>query len=380
MPPLSSLPITGPDAPEQRHLRLGFLPLSDCAPLLVASRLNLGRRYGLTLELCRQPSWSVLRERLYRGELDAAQSLYGMAYAMALGIGGPQLDTAVLMTLNQNGQAITLARPLADALQAGQPLREVLLGRGGRPSFAHTLSAGTHALWLNYWLAANEIDPLKEVDSVTLPPAAMAAAMARSGLDGFCCGEPWPSVAEADGSGRCVISSSQIWPDHPEKVLLCRRELAEQRPNTARALVKTLLDACRWLDDPVHRCQAAEWLAEPGLIGLPAELIAPRLIGTELAPGARPLRFYADGEVNYPYLSDAEWFIGQFRRWGLLQEEVAPALAAEVNQTRLYREAAGQLGVPLPQGERRSSVLIDGQRWGGWGKTRPLQEAAPELA
>jgi nitrate/nitrite transport system substrate-binding protein len=279
------------------------------------------------------------------------------------------------MTLNQNGQAIVLARPLAEALQAGRPLRDVLFGRGHKPRFAHTLSAGTHALWLNYWLAANGIDPIAEVDSIMLPPAAMAAALARDGLDGFCCGEPWPGVAEADGSGRCVISSSQIWPDHPEKVLLCRRELAEQRPNTARALVKTLLEACRWLDDPLHRRQAAEWLAEPGLIGLPAGRIADSLVGGELASRARLLRFHADGAVNYPYLSDAEWFIGQFQLWGLLHEPVTAALAAEVNQTGLYREAADHLGVPLPLGECRRSVMIDGRVWEGW----PKAEAA-ELA
>ncbi|MDN0083635.1 CmpA/NrtA family ABC transporter substrate-binding protein [Crenobacter sp. SG2305] len=358
-------PVIGSNTPEQRHLRLGFLPLSDCAPLLVASRLGLGRRYGLTLELSRQPSWSVLRDRLCNGELDAAQSLYGMAYAMTLGLGGAQVNMAVLMTLNQNGQAITLARSLVDALQAGRPLCEVLIERGGRSSFAHTSPTGTHALWLNYWLAANQIDPMKEVDSVTLPPPAMAAALARDGLDGFCCGAPWHSVAEADGSGRSVISSSEIWPDHPEKVLACRRDFVERYPNSARALVMALLDACRWLDDPVHRHQAAQWLAEPGLIGLPAELIAPSLIGTTLAPGARPLRFHADGEVNYPYLSDAEWFIGQFRRWGLLREAVDPQLVATVNRTGLYREAAGLLGVPLPSGERRRSVLIDGLVWEG---------------
>ncbi|MBB5193391.1 nitrate/nitrite transport system substrate-binding protein [Silvimonas terrae] len=352
------------------HLRLGYVAQAECAPLVVAQRLRLAEQYGMTLELCRQPSWSALRDKLLRGELDAAQMLHGMAYGIQLGLGGQQADMAVLMTLSQNGQAITLSNALADAVMAGSSLRMKLVDTPRRRVFAHTFPTGTHALWLFYWLAAQGIHPLNDVRSVTVPPTQMAESLARGELDGYCAGEPWSTLASNSHHGTTVVTSSEIWPDHPEKALTCRLDFVKQHPDAARALIRILLEACQWLDDPALRPLAAPWLATPEVIGQPEHLILARLLGdygkAPLRQPARPIRFFAGGEVNYPWLSDGLWFLSQFKRWGMTQEPASNVTVVKaVNQTALFAEAAGEAGVAVPPDAYRTSILMDGQPWNG---------------
>ncbi|UYB52998.1 ABC transporter substrate-binding protein [Xanthomonas sp. AM6] len=356
---------------EPRTLRLGYLPLIDCAPLIAAVRLGLDRRHGLRLELQRQASWAAVRDKLLSGELDAAHALAGLIYGVECGIGGPQADLAILLTLNQNGQAIALAPALADAVAQGTPLRVALAALGRPPVFAQTFPTGTHAMWLYYWLAAQGVDPIGAIQAVTLPPSQMPDALARGELDGYCAGEPWAAQAEAIGVGRRVIRSGDLWPGHPEKVLACRRAFAALQPELATALTATLLEACRWLDAAAHRRQAVAWLADAEVIGLPAERIAACLLpGGAADDGADPqgLRFHADGVANMPWLSDGRWFLQQFRRWGWLPASAAGAaqdavhdaqVVARVHRLDIYRAAAAQSGVALPAHDARDDGLPD---------------------
>ncbi|MBN4665940.1 ABC transporter substrate-binding protein [Pandoraea nosoerga] len=361
-------PTTG-GAPEKRHLRVGFVALSDAAPLIVAKRLELGHEHGLTLELSRESSWAAIRDKLLTGELDAAHSLYGLVYGVQLGIGGPREAMAVLMVLNRNGQAITVTPSLADAMAQTGDVRSALASLGRKPVFAQTFPTGTHAMFLNYWFAAQGVDPLTEISRIVIPPAHMVAAMDEGGLDGFCCGEPWHAVAQARGLGRTVVVSSDIWPNHPEKVLACRHDFVTRYPRTAQALVRTLLSACRWLDMPGHRAEAAGWLAEPAWVGAPRDLIAARLLGDfGRLPGRHallPVSFFDDGAVNYPHPLDGIWFIAQYRRWAMVGDEAlaqAAQTAAAINQTALFESAARAEGLPAaatPAGD----VLCDGRVW-----------------
>ncbi|SDV48778.1 CmpA/NrtA family ABC transporter substrate-binding protein [Chitinasiproducens palmae] len=373
-----------PHAGAQR-VRVGFVALSDAAPLVAAHRLQLDAHHGVEIVLCRQPSWSAVRDKLMSGELDAAHMPYGLPYGMELGIGGPQCGMAVLMVLNWNGQAITLAPGLADAYRASGELRGAMAGLGRKPVFAQTFPTGTHAMLLNYWLAAHGIDPLAEVRSIVIPPPQMAAALAARELDGFCAGEPWHAVAEAAGAGRTILPTSAIWPDHPEKVLACRRDFAALYPDIAGALIGTLLEACRWLDSAPNRLRAAQWLAAPTLLDAPRELIAARLLDRfpdGAIDGAAPLRFHADGAVNLPRAEDGLWFITQFRRWGMHPNRQGPdasetrakqggadaedaATAARVTHAALYRDAAARAGVSLPADPGYRHVLCDGTVWHG---------------
>ncbi|AXE96337.1 CmpA/NrtA family ABC transporter substrate-binding protein [Paraburkholderia terricola] len=358
--PLASGPL------EKTHLRLGFVALSDAAPLVAAKLLEFGHAHGLTLELSRQPSWAAVRDKLLSGDLDAAHALYGLVYGVQLGLGGPQTDMAVLMVLNRNGQGITLSNRLADALAEQRTLPKALATLGRKPVFAQTFPTGTHAMWLYYWLASQGVDPLRDIESVVIPPPQMVAALADDKLDGLCVGEPWNAMAEAEGVGRTIAYTSEVWPDHPEKVLACRRDFVSANPNTARALVQTMLEACRWLDGAGHREEIARWLARPEYIGIDEALIAARL-GDEIAastPRGLPVRFFDDGAVNYPHAFEGAWFVTQFERWGMIDARADYAqIAARVNQTQLYREAAAGVGVAVPAGHT-AQVFIDGKVWG----------------
>ncbi|QQC65910.1 CmpA/NrtA family ABC transporter substrate-binding protein [Paraburkholderia ginsengisoli] len=355
---------------EKTHLRLGFVALSDAAPLVAAKLLEFGHAHGLTLELCRQPSWAAVRDKLLSGDLDAAHALYGLVYGVQLGVGAPRTEMAVLMVLNRNGQAITLSNRLADALAEHRTLRKALATLGRKPVFAQTFPTGTHAMWLYYWLASQGVDPLRDIESVAIPPPQMVAALADDKLDGLCVGEPWNALAEAQRVGRTVAYTGDVWPDHPEKVLACRRDFVDAHPNTSRALVQTMLEACRWLDGAGHREEIARWLARPDYIGIDETLIAARLgantdtnSGT-VTPTSPPLRFFDDGAVNYPHPFEGEWFLTQFERWGMIDARADYAqIAARINQTQLYREAATRMNVAVP-GENLTRVLIDGEVWG----------------
>ena len=350
---------------EKTHLRLGFVALADAAPLVAAKLLEFGHAHGLTLELSRQPSWAAVRDKLLSGDLDAAHTLYGLVYGVQLGLGGPQTDMAVLMVLNRNGQAVTLSSRLADALAEHGNLPKALATLGRKPVFAQTFPTGTHAMWLYYWLAAQGVHPLRDIESVVIPPPQMVAALAEDKLDGLCVGEPWNAMAEAEGVGRTVAYTSEVWPDHPEKVLACRRDFVSAYPNTARALVQTMLEACRWLDGPGHRTEIARWLARPDYIGIDAALIAARF-GDRIpasVPRGLPMRFFDNGEVNYPHAFEGAWFLTQFERWGMIDARSDYTQIAEsINQTQLYREAAAQVKVAVPAQEN-ARTFMDGKVW-----------------
>lgn len=348
----------GSDAPEKAEVRIGFIPLTDCAPVVMASRLGLDRKYGLTISASREASWSAVRDKLAARELDAAHVLYGLVYGVQLGIGCASRDMAVLMTLSANGQGISFSRRLAQAGAVDGASLAKFVRESPRPVvFAQTFPTGTHAMWLNYWLAAHGVDPLREVRTITVPPPQMVANARAGRIDAFCVGEPWNKYGVADGTSVHAARSQDIWPDHPEKVLGATREFVERHPNTARAMVMALLEAARWIDaSEANRGEMANVLAREDYINVPAEVIV----------GGFPMKFHADGAVNFPWLSDGMWFMTQFRRWGLLRK--APdyaAVAARVNRIDLYMEAAAQLNVPLPGRPMRASRLMDGLIWDG---------------
>ena len=340
-------------------LDVGFMPLLDAAPLHVAVRLGLDRRHGLQLRLHRQASWAGLRDRLLSGELDAAHVMEALVLGVQTGIGGPRADLAILLGLNRNGQAITLSPALADALADGRPLAEALRALPRRPQFAQTFPTGTHALWLYDWLARQGVDPMRDIEAVTLPPPQMPQALAEGVLDGFCAGEPWGEQAEATGAGRRVVRSGQLWPGHPEKVLACRRDFAALQPELATAATAAVLEACRWLDaDPANREQAARWLAAPEAIGLPVARLAAGLLPPEDVPPAQLLQFHAGGAANLPRIDNGRWFLQQFRRWRWLP----PATPGDEHDAWLagvylqdgYRRAAERLGIPVLDGAAAS--------------------------
>ncbi|QBR31238.1 MULTISPECIES: CmpA/NrtA family ABC transporter substrate-binding protein [Pseudomonas] len=390
--------VNGSDAPEKRVINLGFMALSDCASVVVAATQGFAQPYGLTINLKRQASWATLRDKLVSGELDVAHSLYGLIYAVHLGIGGvAPSDMAVLMGLNQNGQSLNLSHGLQQlGVTSPEALDRQAHQTRAKLTFAQTFPTGTHAMWLYYWLASQGIHPLQDVDSVVVPPPQMVAHLQAGRIDGFCVGEPWAASAVQQDLGFTLATSQSIWPDHPEKVLGCTRAFVEQYPNTARALVMAILEASRFIEqNPENRRSTAQLLSAPEYLDAPLSCIEPRFLG-DYADGLgnrwqdpHALRFHGNGEVNLPYLSDGMWFMTQFRRWGLLREDPDYlAVARQVQQLDIYREAATAVGVAAWGKEMRSSQLLDGKVWDGSDpagyarsfKLHALSDAAPLLA
>ncbi len=367
--------VNGSDAPEMNSLDVGFMALTDCASLVVAATQGFAQPYGLTLNLKRQTSWAGLRDKLVSGQLQAAHSLYGMIYAVELGIsGGPARDMAILMGLNQNGQCINLSRGLQESgVITPEALDKRVHQSGPKLTFAQTFPTGNHAMWLYYWLASQGIHPLDDVNSVVVPPPQMVQHLQAGRIDGFCVGEPWAASAVSQQLGFSMATSQTIWPDHPGKVLGCTREFAEQNPNTARALVMAVLEASRFIEESEHnRRSTAQLLSGAEYLDTPLDCIEPRLLG-QYSDGLgnhwedhHAVSFHGQGQVNYPWLSDGMWFMTQFRRWGLLREDPDYlAVAERVQRLELYRQAAEALGIEVPSATLRSSQLIDGRVWDG---------------
>ncbi|MGK9417842.1 CmpA/NrtA family ABC transporter substrate-binding protein [Pseudomonas cedrina] len=367
--------VNGSDAPEKSSLDLGFMALSDCASLVVAATQGFAQPHGLTLNLKRQSSWANLRDKLVSGELDAAHSLYGLIYAVHLGIGGvAPIDMAVLMGLNQNGQSINLSHGLQQqGVITPEALDRHVHQSRTKLTFAQTFPTGTHAMWLYYWLASQGIHPLQDVDSVVVPPPQMVAHLQAGRIDGFCVGEPWSASAVRQNQGVTLATTQAIWPNHPEKVLGCTQAFVDQYPNTARILVMAILEASRFIEQSrENRRSTAQLLSGREYLDAPLDCIEPRLLGAyddglgNQWQDPHALRFFADGEVNLPYLSDGMWFMTQFRRWGLLREDPDYlGVARQVQQLALYRQAADALGIPAINQDMRSSQLIDGKTWDG---------------
>ncbi|HXG28642.1 MAG TPA: CmpA/NrtA family ABC transporter substrate-binding protein [Nevskiales bacterium] len=371
----------GSDAPEKTDLAIGFIPLTDCASVVMAGELGLYKKYGLNVTVSKEASWAAVRDKLILGQLDAAHVLYGLIYGAHLGIGSQKKDMAILMGLNHNGQAITLSNKLRDmGVKDGTSLKAAIDKKGREYTFAQTFPTGTHAMWLYYWLAAHGIDPFVDVKNITIPPPQMVANMRVGNMDGYCVGEPWNARAIFDKIGFTATTTQAIWKNHPEKVLGTTRAFVDQYPNTTRAMMRAVLEASRHIDTLANRARVSEIIAGKSYVNAPPPVILGRMLG-EYEDGAGKswkdpdfMKFHNDGEVNFPYLSHGIWFMTQHRRWGLLKEDVDYlAVARQVNQVAIYTEVAKAMGISVPASPLKTETLFDGVTFD---PARPAEYAA----
>jgi len=336
-------------------LRLGFIPLTDCAPLVVAKALGFFAEEGLEVSLSREASWATLRDKVTVGALDGAHMLAPMALASTLGVAGDAVSMIAPISLNLNGSAITVSTDLAVAMRqldpegmaqrptTARPLAQLIEQRRARSepplTFAVVFTYSMHAYELRYWMAQAGIDPDRDVRLVVTPPPRMVEQL-RSGLiDGFCVGAPWNAVAVQEGLGELLIKASEFWPGSPDKVFGLTALWAETYPDELRAALRALIRASVWADDRVNRGDLVELLALPQHIGAPAASIAWAL--------ESEIVFHASG-AGLPRREHALWFLSQMARWG----QVAPdgdfgAVADRVYRPDLYRAAVASLGPVL---------------------------------
>ena len=364
----------GSDAPEKKEVKIGFIPLTDCASVVMASVLGFDKKYGVTIIPTKEASWAGVRDKLVNGELDFAHVLYGLVYGVHMGTAGPKKDMAVLMSLNNNGQAITLSKALADkGAVDGPSLAKFMAANKREYTFAGTFPTGTHAMWMHYWLAAAGINPLSGAKLITVPPPQMVANMRVGNMDGFCVGEPWNHRAIMDGIGVTANTTQDIWKDHPEKVLGTSADFVKKNPNTTRAVMMAVLEASQWIDASLsNKMKMAETVAQKSYINTSVDAINQRILGRyqngmgKTWDDPNYMKFYNDGSVNYPYLSDGMWFMTQHKRWGLLKADVDyAAVAASVTQVQLYKSVASAMKINVPKDPMRTAKLMDGVVWDG---------------
>ena len=364
----------GSDKPEKEEVRIGFIPLTDCASVVMASVLGFDKKYGVKIIPTKEASWAGVRDKLVNGELDFAHVLYGLIYGVHLGTSGPKKDMAILMTLNQNGQAITLSKKLADKGAVDAASLAKLMATDKRDyTFAQTFPTGTHAMWLYYWMASVGINPLKDAKVITVPPPQMVANMRVGNMDGYCVGEPWGHRAIADGIGITASTTQDIWPDHPEKVLGTTAEFAKKYPNTARAVTAAILDASKWIDAGLqNKMKMAETIADKAYVNTSVDVINQRILGRyqnglgKTWDDKNHMKFYADGQATFPYLSDGMWFLTQHKRWGLIKAHPDYLnVAKPINHIDIYQQAATASNTPVPKDALRASKFMDGVIWDG---------------
>jgi nitrate/nitrite transport system substrate-binding protein len=367
-----------PSTPERRGATLGYIALTDAAPLIIAREKGFFVRHGLPeVDVVKQASWGAARDNLVlgaeRGGIDGAHLLTPMAYLIHLGRivqNSQAVKMALLARLNTNGQGISVAArhmPLA-ARRDASPLRPAL-GPDGK--VAMTFRGGTHDLWIRYWLAAAGIDPDRAVATIVVPPPQMVANMRVGTMDAFCVGEPWNAQLVTQRLGYTALVTGELWQDHPEKCLALRAEFVERHPRAAEALTAAVIEAARWCDSPANTVEMCAILARRAWFNVPVGDILPRLRGEidygdgrRIADRGLSMKFWRD-HASYPFRSHDLWFLTENIRWGVLPESLATApLIAEVNREDIWRAAAERVGVrpaETPSGPSRGrETFFDG--------------------
>jgi nitrate/nitrite transport system substrate-binding protein len=347
--------------PPKKLVKLGFIALTDCAPLVVAKELGLFAKYGVDVQITKEASWAVIRDKILNGELDGAHCLFSMPFSVYMGIGGKAgSEMKIAMILNNNGQAITLSKDfcglvgfkdikkVAAAVKNVQARKEV--------TFAMTFPGGTHDIWLRNWLAACGINS-KSVGIITIPPPQMVANMRVDNMEGYCVGEPWNGVAATQNIGFTHIASQDIWKHHPEKALVVNKAFSENSKEDLVNVMKAIFEASKWLDNMSNRKRAAGYLSKPNYVNAPVQVLEARLMGsTDLGCdlGVQKYKddymlFFNNGQVNAPRLSYGIWFLAQYVRFGYLTAQPNyKQIAEKLILTDLYAEVAKSMGVSIP--------------------------------
>lgn len=365
-------------------VRLGFVPLVDCAIPVVARAMGFAAQEDIELELVREMSWAAIRDKLSFGMFDAAHLLAGIPIAARLGLGGlPVQNIVVPMALGRGGNAITVSTQLYQRMLEADP--NAMLGpRGrsaralkkvidedkveGRPirSFATVFPFSSHNYELRYWMAAAGIDPDMDVNIGVIAPPRMFDSLRNGWVDGYCVGEPWNQRAVFHGDGVIVALKDDIWSRSPEKVLGLREDWAQGNPELVSALVRALVRAAEWADQPGNRVELAHMLSEEANVGAPFEVLKASLGGKPvLRPGEPPVdlpdrHVFYRYTATFPWLSQGIWLGEQMKRWRQIPEDAdLKAVIRDVYRPDLYRTAVAGLDVLVPQDDWRIEGVIN---------------------
>ncbi|SNB82779.1 MULTISPECIES: CmpA/NrtA family ABC transporter substrate-binding protein [unclassified Agrobacterium] len=369
--------------PEVKGAKIGFIALTDAAPLIIAAEKGLFAKHGMPdVEVLKQASWGATRDNLVLGGasngIDGAHILTPMPYLMHTGKvtqNNVPVPMTILARLNLDSQGISVAKEYAETgvqLDASKlkAAFEKKKAEGKEIKAAMTFPGGTHDLWIRYWLAAGGIDPDKDVSTIVVPPPQMVANMKVGNMDVFCVGEPWNEQLVNQGIGFTACTTGELWKGHPEKALGMRADWVEKNPNATKALLMAVMEAQQWCDEMANKEEMSAILGKRQWFNVPPKDVLGRLKGNINYGNGRVLentglqmKFWQD-HASYPFRSHDSWFIAENIRWGKFAPDTdVKALVAKVNREDIWRAAAKDLGVAdLPASTSRGKeTFFDGK-------------------
>jgi len=354
-------------APEVTGAKLGFIALTDSAPLIIAEEKGFYAKHGMTDMLVeKQASWGATRDNMALGSagggIDGGHILRPKAHLYTAGTvmqNNLSLPIYTLLSLNEQCQGISVTQDYADSGVGtdSSPLKDIFAAKraaGSEIPVAMTFPGGTHDLWIRYWLAAGGIDPSTEVDLIVVPPAQMVANMKVGNMEAFCVGEPWNEQLVNQGIGFTACTTGEVWANHPEKILGMRADWVDAHPNATKAILMAVMEAQMWCEDAANKDEMAQILSKRQWYNVPVADIAARIKG-EINYGNgrmenRPdlaMRFWGEaGSASFPWKSLDTWFVTENKRWGYLPGDLdTAALVNQTNRSDLWIEAATELGL-----------------------------------
>jgi nitrate/nitrite transport system substrate-binding protein len=355
--------------PETTKAILGFIALTDAAPLIIAKEKGFYAKYGMPdVEVVKQASWGTTRDNLVLGSagngIDGAHILTPMPYLISTGkVTQNNVPTPmyILARLNLDSQCISVGAEYA-GLKVGldaKPFKAALEKKkaaGNAIKAAMTFPGGTHDLWIRYWMAAGGIDPDKDIETIVIPPAQMVANMKVGTMDCFCVGEPWNEQLKNQKIGYTALTTGELWGKHPEKSFGMRADWVDKNPKATHALLMAVQDSQMWCDKAENREELAQIVAKRAWFNVPFQDIVSRLqgkfdygTGRVVDNSQHLMKFWRDN-ASYPYQSHELWFLTENVRWGKFTgKEDFKALISKVNREDLWRAAAKELKVPAAQ-------------------------------
>ncbi len=373
--------------PEVKGTRLGYIALTDAAPLIIAKEKGIYAKYGLPdMDIAKQASWGATRDNMALGfkanGIDGAHILSPKPYLYSTGKvmqNSQPLPMYTLMRLNEDCQGLSVSNEYKD-LPVGtdsSALKEAFAKKkaaGKEIKAAMTFPGGTHDLWIRYWLAAGGIDPDSDIATIVVPPAQMVANMKVGTMDCFCVGEPWNEQLVNQNIGFTAATTGEVWFKHPEKALGMRADFVDQNPKATMAIMLATMEAQMWCEKMENKQEMAEIIGRRQWFNVPVADIIGRIKGDinygrgkTVQNSKLLMKFWGEnGSVSYPWKSLDSWFVTENIRWGKFDTSTdVKALVDKVNRSDLWLEAAKTLGVAnAPKGDSRGvETFFDGAKF-----------------
>jgi bicarbonate transport system substrate-binding protein len=382
------------DAPETTRAVLGYLPIAESAPLVIAKEKGFFAKYGMPdVEVVKQANWAGARDNVVIGSqgggIDGGQWQMPMPHLIHEGIitNGNKVPMAVLCQLNTQGNGIAIAGAHAGqgiALKINDPdyIKEFQSTNGRRFKAAFTFPNANQDFWIRYWFAASGVNPDTDIELLAVPPAETVQGMRNGTMDAFSTGDPWPYRIVNEDIGFMSTLTHEMWEYHPEEYFAMRADWVESNPKATKAILKGIMEAQQWCDDPANRGELVRIVSGRQFFNAPTDVLTPPFEGRyEMGDGkpafdninVGPL-YWKDpngNSISYPFKSHDLWFLVESMRWGfhknvLTDFDAAKRIVDQVNREDLWKEAATEAGftADIPSSTSRGvETFFDGKRF-----------------